>query len=232
MRKPVIISFLLFFLYFSLSAQTGKQQRGWAVTLTGALVPISQPGLAIQPGAEYRFNDRLSLLAEITIPVYNKNSKDLSELNKQYLRIKSEMRYSLLSKRKKSHLYTGLQVASASRRFINQNSFYYDQKHSDSVYYYDKANISSPVTTASLQFGTIITDGRFAVDVFAGIGARFINTSISDIVNPVRGVITSEYNGPNFTASYSYKGNVTMFHLNGGVRLMWHFYQLRHPRKS
>ena len=122
MQKFVFFLFLLF--SSSLLAQKPGTQKGWAVTLTGALIPISQPGLGIQPGVEYRFNDRYSLLAEITIPANHKNSKDSSELNKQYLRIKSEIRYRFVSSRKNNYLYTGLQASTASRKFINRNSFY------------------------------------------------------------------------------------------------------------
>jgi hypothetical protein len=231
MRKPVIFTFFFLFFYVSLTAQTEKKQGGWAATLTGALIPISQPGLGIQPGVEYRFNDRISLLAEFTIPVNKKNSKDSSELNKQYHRYKTEIRYSFLSKTKKNHIYTGLQASRASRRFINQNSFYYDNNDTDSGYYYNKASINSPVTTLSLQFGTIISKGRFALDLFAGIGARFIHTAITDVENPVRSRISKSGDGLSFTASYSYAGKTTMFHLNGGVRLMWYFYEFRHPKK-
>ena len=226
MRKTFFFTFLLLFLYTSLSAQSEKKKGGWAATLTGALIPISQPGLGIQPGAGYRFNDRLSLLAEITIPVNKSNSKDSSELNKQYMRIKSEMRYRLLSKSKKGNLYAGLQVSTSSRRFINQNSFYLDSRSTDSGYYYSKASINSPVATVSLQFGSIISFSKekFALDLFAGAGARFIHTTITNIENPVRSSIRQPDSGLSFTASYSYAGNITMLHLNGGVRLMWHFY--------
>jgi hypothetical protein len=230
MRKFVFILFLLY--SSSLLAQDSTSQKGWAVTLTAGLIPISQPGLGIQPGVEYRFNERYSLLAEITIPVNGKNSKDSSELNKQYLRVKSELRYRFVSSRRNSYLYTGLQASVASRKFINRNSFYFDKPKVDSVYYYDQASINSPVTTVALQFGSIFISGRFAVDVFLGLGARFINTKIYDIVFPVRGVIIDGADGPHFTASYSYLGNVTMFQLNGGIRLMWHFYDFRHPHKG
>jgi hypothetical protein len=231
MHKPVFfISFLLFF-YTSLQAQSGKQQGGWAATLTGALIPISQPGLGIQPGVEYRFNNRISLLTEITIPLNRKDSKDSSELNKQYLRYKTEIRYSFFNKSKKSHTYAGLQVSRASRRFINQNSFYYKETKGDSVYFYDKASINSPIATVSLQLGSIFSYGRFAVDLFAGIGARFIHTSITNIENQISGVRNRGGSGLSFTASYSYAGNITMFHLNGGIRLMWHFYDFQHSRK-
>lgn len=229
MQKFVFFLSLLF--SSSLLAQTSSTQKGWAVTLTGALIPISQPGVGIQPGVEYRFNDRWSLLTEITIPVNKKDSKDSSELNKKYFRIKPELRYSFLSKRKTSNQYAALQASRASRQFINRNSFYYYNSSTDSVYYYDKASISSPVTTVALQFGSIFTHGRFAVDIFIGIGARFINTIITDVVNPVRGVISNPADGPHFTASYSYAGNITMLQVNAGFRAMWHFYEYRHPRK-
>ncbi|HMK25775.1 MAG TPA: hypothetical protein VK483_07065 [Chitinophagaceae bacterium] len=228
MRKFVVILFLV--LSSSLYAQVDSSQKGWAATFTVAAIPISQPGLGIQPGIEYRFNDRFSVLAEITIPVNKKNSKDSSELNKKYLRYKTEIRYNLFPKSKKGHYYTGFQVSSSQRKFTSVGGFYYDERHTDSVYYYDRASINSPVTTVSAQFGSIITKGRFAVDVFAGIGARFIHTTISNIENPVRSVIMSA-DGLRLTASYSYKGNITMFHFNGGIRFMWHFYQFKHPGK-
>jgi len=231
MRKTVYTSFLLLFFYSSLTAQSEKKQGGWAATLTAGLIPISQPGLGIQPGFEYRFNDRYSLLAEITIPVNGKNSKDSSELDKKYFRIQSELRYSFLSKSKGSHMYAGLRASRSSRKFINQNSFYYDGRSNDSGYYYNRASIISPVTTFSLQFGAIFSKKRFAVDVFTGIGARFIHTNITDIQNPVRSLITKAAEGPSFTASYSYKGNVSMLQVNVGIRLIWHFYDFRHPRK-
>ena len=230
MRKFLIILFL--FLSSSLYAQVDSIQKGWAVTLAAALIPISQPGLGIQPGVEYRFNDRISLLAEITIPVNKKDSKDSSELNKKYLRYKTEIRYSFLTKSKKSHEYAAFQISRASRKFSNVNGLYYKEKGVDSVYFYDKAFINSPVTTLSLQFGSILSYGRFAVDIFAGIGARFIHTSVTDIVNPVSAASDSRRDGVSFTPSYSYAGNITMFHLNGGVRVMWHFYQFRHARKG
>jgi Outer membrane protein beta-barrel domain len=231
MRKPVFFTFLLLFLYTSLNAQSEKKQGGWTATLTAALIPISQPGLGIQPGVEYRFNKRFSLLAEITFPVNHKNSKDSSELNKKYMRYKTEIRYNFFSKKEKSQLYAGLQVSRSSRSFINQDGFYFNERKGDSVYYYDKASIRSPVATVSLQLGSIISSGRFAFDIFGGIGARFIHTSITDIVNPVTGIRSRGGSGLSLTASYSYSGNVTMLHLNGGIRLMWHFYQSHRPEK-
>lgn len=206
--------------------------KGWAVTLTATSVPIGQPGLGIQPGVEYRFNERMSLLAEFAFRANKNASDDSTEFDKHYLKFKSELRYALLSKKERwAHEYIGFQLSHASRKFTNRNAFYYEQRGDDSVFYYSSAAVNSPVTTASVQFGSIITDGRFALDAFAGIGARFIHTTLGDIQNPVKGVRKNAAEGFHFTASYSYAGNVTMLHLNAGIRFIWHFYKFQHPRK-
>jgi len=142
------------------------------------------------------------------------------------------LRYSLPTRRKLSNDYLGFQISRSSRSFIARNGFFYDDPPSDSVNYYSQASIKSPVTTASLQFGTIVSDGRFAVDVFVGIGARFIHTDLSSITNKTRGLPNDAPDGLHFTASYSYEGNKVMFHCNAGLRFMWHFYDFMHPRKK
>ncbi len=230
MRKPFFI--FLVFLSTALFGQTDSAHKGWAATFTFTSIPIGQPGLGIQPGVEYRFNNRYSLLAEIAFRANKTNNKDSSILDKHYMKFKAGLRYSFPSKKERwSHDYAGLQISWASRKFINTNGFYDDHLPGDTVYYYSKASINSPITTVSLQVGSIITDGRFAVDAFIGIGARFIHTTITDVENQVKQVRQKNGSGLHFTASYSYAGNVTMFHLNGGIRFMWHFYDFKHPRK-
>ncbi|NOT52161.1 MAG: outer membrane beta-barrel protein [Chitinophagaceae bacterium] len=229
MPKPFLL--LLLILPASLLAQKDSTQKGWAATFTVTAVPIGQPGLGIQPGVEYRFNDRYSLLAEVAFRANKNISKDSSEFDKHYLKFKTELRYHMPgNKGRWGHEYFAFQLSHTTRTFTTRNGFYHGDLPGDSVYYYSQAAIKSPVTTASVQFGTILTEGRFALDAFIGIGARFINTSISDIKNQAKGIHTPE--GLHFTASYSYAGNKTMFHLNGGIRFMWHFYHFKHPRKQ
>lgn len=231
MPKPFLLLFLL--LPATLLAQKDSTaNKGWAATLTVTSVPIGQPGLGIQPGIEYQFNDRYSLLAEVAFRANKNTSKDSTEFDKHYLKFKGELRYHLPSKKERwAHEYFGFQLAHASRSFTTRNGFYYGGLPGDSVYYYGQAAINSPVTTVAVQFGSIITDGRFAMDIFGGIGARFINTDISDIKNQTKGIRTTAAEGFHFTASYSYEGSKTMFHLNGGIRFIWHFYNYKHPRK-
>lgn len=225
---PKIIFILLLLLSTRLHGQTDSTQKGWAVTLTSSLIPLGSSAIGIQPGAEYKFNDRLNLLSEITFRAAPKNSGLL--LDRHYMRLKSELRYNFFKKRKKVfHEYAGLQVAWASRRFVDSNGHYYENQKSDSAVFFDKAKLKSPITTFAVQFGSIIADGRFGVDVFMGFGVRFVHTSFSEVANPRKGprIFRAFY----FPAAYNYAGNVTQFHFNAGIRFMWHFYDFQHPRK-
>jgi len=233
MPKPFFA--LLLLLPACLQAQTDStkskkpiKQNGWAVTLTGALIPIGSSAFGIQPGADYKFNDRLSLLSEITFRASPRNSGLLKD--RHYMRFKSELRYSFFTKRRKAfHQYTGLLLTWASRRFTDSLGYYYEKQHSDSAVFFDRAKIKSPISTISAQFGSTIADGKFGVDVFIGLGLRLVNTSVSDVTNPRKGLVVPR---PfHFPAAYNYAGNVSQFHFNAGIRLIWYFYDFEHPRR-
>jgi len=226
MQKLFFISLL--FLPATMHGQTDSTQKGWAVTLTSSLIPLGPSALGIQPGAEYTFNDRLNLLTEITSRATPRNRESLQD--RHDMRFKSELRYNFFKKRKRiHHEYTGLQIASAVRRFTDLNGYYYENAHTDTVIFFDKARLNSPVTTLSLQFGSIIADGRLGADLFMGFGVRLVHTTINDVVNPRKGTVHPR--AFYFPAAYNYAGNVTQFHFNAGIRFMWHFYDFQHPRK-
>jgi hypothetical protein len=226
MPKPFLL--LLLILPATLQGQTDSTQKGWAATLTAALIPIGSTAVGIQPGVEYKFNDRLNLLSEITFSVGRKNKGLLQD--RHYMRFKSELRYNYFNKRKKNfHEYTGLMLTWASRRFIDSNGYYYETRHSDSAVFFDKAKLKSPITTISVQSGCIIADGRLGVDVFMGFGIKLVNTTITEIANPRKGIV--ETRGFHFPAAYNYAGNTSWFHFNAGIRLIWHFYDFQHPGK-
>ena len=66
--------------------------------------------------------------------------------------------------------------------------------------------LSKPGFYPSIQFGTVFSAGKkISIDVFAGTGARFINTAFANMENPISGVRVKE-DGPSIIASYSYEG--------------------------
>jgi hypothetical protein len=227
MRKPGFILFILFF-PAPLLAQQSKQESKWAASITGAFIPLPGFNAGIQPGLVYRFNDRFSLLTEITIRVGNKADRDSEAVDKKYFRIQPELRYRISALKSKNNVYAGFRCSYSIRQFADVNNGFYsiNDPRGDDGYYYDKARISSPVLTTSLQAGTIFSAGKkLSIDLFTGIGARFIQTTYTDVLNPVKGVRSKPADGPVFYASYSYNGSLTWFHLDAGVRLIYHFGQ-------
>ena len=226
MRKLFFILFTLF-VTSTLIGQKAEPDGKWSVTLTGAFIPVPGGNFGIQPGVEYRFNERLSLLTEVTIRVGNKNVPDSQALNKKYFKIKPQLRYNFSKMKDGSKYYIGLQGSYSIRKFsIARYGFYYDKLPGDSVYFFDVAKVNSPVTTISIQFGTIISpEKKLSVDIFVGIGGRFINTEYTDIEKLRKGIRSRPADGPAFAASYSYFGHVTWLHLNAGLRFIYHFSQ-------
>ncbi len=219
----VILFFILISVSISTFAQDKSKENPWVASLTGAILPLPEFNVGIQPGIMYKFNDRISLLTEITLRVGNKADADSEAVDKKYLRIQPELRYNLRSKKRIRNDYLGFRFSYASRSFSDVNGgFYATQNPGDEGFFYDRAKINSPVVTSSIQYGTILSSSkRFSIDVFIGLGLRFVNTEYTDVSNPIRGTRTRSVDGPTFYASYSYNGSLIWFHVNGGLRLFW-----------
>jgi hypothetical protein len=211
-------------------AQSKSTNGKWTATFTPALIPLPSGGqFGIQPGVEYNFKPRLSLLVEVTFQTGKNQHSDSAALNKKYFRIKPELRYHFPGKNHRLSKYIGFQASYAFRSFKNEKEgFYYDDLPYNYVYAFDEAKISSPITTTSIQFGLILTDGkRFAADVFAGTGLRFVNTSFSDVENLRQEMRSRPPDWFTATASYQKIGWLSELHLNAGVRFMYRFGSMR-----
>ena len=123
----------------------------------------------------------------------------------------------------------GLQASYSFRSFKNnKDGYYYDDLPYDYVYAFDEAHIYSPITTFSIQFGAIISDGkRVAADLFVGTGLRMVNTSFSEVKNLRQERRTPPPDWFTATASYQKIGWLTELHLNAGVRFMYRFGKVR-----
>jgi len=225
MRK-LICNLLLFFITSSARAQRIFPEGNWGASLTGAMVPLPTFTLGIQPGLLYKVSDRVSLLTELTIPVIKNIGDNSGTTNQRYFRIQPEFRYHFPFRKRKNNIYMGLRLSYAIRKLEDVDGGFYSDVTPGLVegFYFDKAKINSPIMTSSLQVGSIANGTKtISLDFFWGVGARFINTKYTDVVNPVNGFRNRPADGPVFYPSYSYNKAVTWLHINAGFRLVYHF---------
>ena len=184
----LICSLFLFFIVSSAGGQRIFPEGNWGVTLAGAMVPLPTFTLGVQPGILYKVSERVSLLTELTIPVVKNIGDNSGTTNQKYFRIQPEFRYHFPYKKRKNNIYMGLRLSYAIRKLENVDGGFYSDKTAGAGegYSFDKAQINSPIMTSSLQVGSIASGTKkMSIDFFLGIGARFINTEYTDVVNPV-----------------------------------------------
>jgi len=188
---------------------------------------VQSPGLhyAIQPGIEYKFNNRWSLLTEIAVPIGRNNSPDYS--HSKYFRIKPELRYYLSKSEKKIRPYVGLQTSYTFRNWQSHGgSFFEKGVSSNNFFTYDRANIKSSIVALSLQLGVRVKlTHRLDMDLFMGMGSRTVFTNYFDVQNAVNDPyirpICKIFPAPD--AAYLINGTVNRVNLNFGIRFIYHF---------
>jgi hypothetical protein len=201
------------------------QQSKLGVSLTPAIVQTPWLKLGVQPGIEFRINDRLFLLTEITFVTHGHN--DSSSRNSKYFRIKPELRYTLCEPFPGFKIYGGLQVAYSYRKWDNLNEGCYNIKNENTYKInYTKCSIKSPIFTSSLQVGALIPASKhFYFDFFMGLGVRTIFTDYYNVEN----ASTDAYNTrvckifPSPDPAYWVNGTLSRFHSNIGLRFLYRF---------
>jgi hypothetical protein len=220
--RKIILPVCLLCCSFLVKAQKSK----WGTSFTPALVQSPTIHYGAQAGAEYRINDRLSVLTEIAFATGN--HQDSSSRNSKYFRIKPELRYHLFETRRGYKVYTGVQISYSFRKWndLNGGCYFNKKLYPDTLITYNKASINSPILTSSLQLGTLVPiSDHFYIDLFIGMGIRMIFTKYSGIENASKDL----YNQPVCKIvpapdpAYWVNGTVSRFHSNFGIRLLYRF---------
>jgi hypothetical protein len=221
MRKSLLATLLLIFSLFA-----GAQEYKYSISLSPALLQTPTLNIGLQPGFEYHFNDRLSLLTELCVAIGN--NKDLAVSNSHYFRVKPELRY-LLPLRRSVQTYVGVQLSYAIRNWDDANGgcYFSNEPYPDSTISYTKAHISSPIFTSTIQFGKLISLGdHFNLDAFVGMGARVIFTDYSRVENITYSkepVWRTCIRLPTPDPAYWVNKTLARFQLNAGFRLLYQF---------
>lgn len=219
MRKILLLIGLLLS-FCCVNAQPSK----WGFSFTPAFVQSPAIHYGIQPGVEYRFNDRLSIMTEFAFSAAKE--KDPSYSNSKYFRVKPELRYVIRERKWGPDLYAGLQASFSYRKWEDQNGgcYYPSNSVQDSVVNYNKAYIRSPVLTSSLQFGFLYSIGEhFIIDIFGGMGARVIFTDYSGIESSTKELRNRAICKlvPVPDPAHWFNTTVARFHSNIGLRLLY-----------
>jgi len=220
MRKFVLLTGLLFS-----SVLLKAQESKWAVSFSPAIV--QSPGIhyGFQPGVEYRFNDRLSLLTEFAFTMQH---KDPSFSHNKFFRVKPELRYALQEKKRGLNCYAGLQASYSFRKWddISGGCYFNEKMWPDSTTSYDRAAINSSILSFSIQFGTPFSfSEHFSMDVFMGLGMRMIFTHYSNVENAVKNPYTRPtcIIFPHPDPAWYVNGTVKRLHSNLGIRFFYRF---------
>jgi hypothetical protein len=208
-------------------AQDKKQEplKPLVISFSPGIVPLPGNPLAINPGIEFFFTHRISLLNEIALQTGKNNNHDSTALNKRYFKYKAEARYYFFAQDKDIiTTFLGVQFSHANRKFdIGKASEYYDRSQHDSIYAFTRASVSSPVNTLTLQIGgTARIANNFYFELSMGCGLRFINTTYSSLVNP-KTIEDQGFINIRPLSSYRYTGKDTRWQLNLGVRVSYRF---------
>lgn len=224
--KTIVLLLSLAFFPGALQAQY-ERNKTWAISYTHFADAIQLGIFGLQLGGEYFFTERISLLTDLTVGMAGKSKKKgIQDIN--FYRFKPELRYNF-GDHSKSHYYSGLRISYTFRDFqLTKQGYYFDEDlPAGKAYRFDTAQVSSPLLTASVQFGMVFVEKkRLTFDVFIGFGKRFANTNYSGTAN----LTVEDYEEPRApdgfltpTPSYKFAGRTSYFHMNVGFRILYKF---------
>ncbi len=221
MPKLGAIIVIILLIPASLLAQKEIEKR-WVLSFSPGIVPLPGKPLSLQPGVEFFFNAKFSLLNEISLQTGKNKDVDSTAVDKRYFKYKTESRFYITKNKDAIRPYLGLQFTTAKRKFdVNKSDRYYETFQHDSVYIYNKASINSPVKTGTLQLGIASRVYKdFYLDISIGCGFRYVNTEYSSLIN-LQKIRNVGFFNVRPISSYRCIGQLTRLQLNPGFKILY-----------
>ena len=135
----------------------------------------------IQPGFEYKINNRLGLEAAVGLPVkYDSRLRQTDTTFFHYYKLRSTARYYIYHHRG----YLGFELYYTHSHYSEYRYEYSDKNFQN--YHSDYAESRRSVYGFDLKYAWIFRIGRkLFVETFAGMGPRFVTVGLQSNVNPV-----------------------------------------------
>ncbi len=218
--KLLSLLFLLALSKISIAQKLPLLKSWSAGVTTNAAIPGSAY-IALQPCAELQFQNRFSVVVGYSFKFIDVDRSEKSVTNEKYGRVLLEGRYRLAKRIDKAAFYTSLQLTRSRRKFTQEDGYFLYEYDDDSTTYFAKADVNSPVTTASVQLGfNSRGTKRFFVDFFGGMGVRFTNTKFNSIEGKTRELVFQRKHF-DWDSGLEVKGPASFLHLTAGVRLFY-----------
>jgi len=170
LTKTVFFSLCVLSTNFSLaqkSQKKGDSKQEYAATISAVVFPYD---IGLQPGFQFQWGKRHSLLTEAGVAWGNRQRGQYQK--RQSFKLASELK--CYSKRTSTR-YFSWQVGYIQRNFDDRDSGWYFK---DSAIGYSNARIKSPVFFTAIKWGEEIVCGeKYFIDIFFGLGARYVHTA-------------------------------------------------------
>lgn len=219
-----LLFLILSLLSYRSIAQKAPLVKSWSAGLTTNIAKPGSAYIALQPCAEIRFQKRFSMVAGYSFKFIDIDKSEKSVTNEKYGRFLLEGCYRLTKKEDRAAFYTSLQITRSVRKFTQDNGYFLYEFDDDSTTFFTRADVSSPVTTGSVQLG-LNTFGKkkFYFDLFFGMGARLTNTQFKNVEGRTRALnlLRKHYD---WDSGLEVGKPSTFFHLTAGLRL---FYRIK-----
>lgn len=200
------------------SAQDSSRPKNLSFLISPAILSSYNSIFGLQTAIQYRFNNKWSGIAEIAFPMEKSERPKL--VSEQYLRIGAEIKRYRNYETRSNKQYYSLQMNYAFRYFTGASDYYFYEKGLlDSVIFYDRTNIKTPILAIAVKIGREFLLGRQGMfDLFTGAGTRTIFTTYNNIENKKKGQ-RPQPKGFSYPAAYSYNRTLTRFHYTIGFRI-------------
>lgn len=204
----------------SITAQNNSELRRdekykCATTMSLTFFPYS---VGIQPGFQLRLGRKFEFISEAAISIGSGGNNQYDEMH--FFKLSAEVKY--FPRKAFAGSYFSFQTGYVQRKFQAKDSGWYWRDGNINRTGYSNADIKSPVIFSNLKMGREIkVKGNFFLDLFVGVGARYIHTSYDAKNAYPLGPLTTPRDNIFELAGYSWEneGDQIKFQATAGLRL-------------
>jgi hypothetical protein len=195
--------------------QSNTIDQKYGITMSAVFFPYKA---GFQPGFQVKLGKRLGLISDFGFTLSNKGNNQYDEMH--FFKLASELKY--YSRHSVTGSYFSFQAGYVHREFQAKDSGWFWREDSSDASGYSSARINSPLLFTAIKLGREMRFGKkFFLDVFLGIGARYIRTNYDAENVYTMGRFADKRDNIFELAGYSWEheGGQVKLHVTAGARV-------------